>query len=75
MESEIIVAVLGLIGTLSGSFLGAIATSRLTQYRLQQREEKVEKHNNLVERTYILEGKLTECVHDITDLKAFHRPN
>ena len=74
MESEIIVAVLGLIGTLSGSFLGAIATSRLTQYRLQQLEEKVEKHNNLVERTYILEGKLTECVHDITDLKAFHRP-
>ena len=74
MESEIIVAVLGLIGTLSGSFLGAIATSRLTQYRLQQLEEKVEKHNNLVERTYILEGKLTECVHEISDLKAFHRP-
>ena len=75
MESEIIVAVLGLVGTLSGSFLGAVATSRLTQYRLQQLEEKVGKHNNLVERTYILEGKLTECVHDISDLKAFHRPN
>ena len=75
MESEIIVAVLGLIGTLSGSFLGAIATSRLTQYRLQQLEEKVEKHNNLVERTYILEGKMAECTHEISDLKAFHRPN
>ena len=74
MESEIIVAVLGLVGTLSGSFLGAVATSRLTQYRLQQLEEKVGKHNNLVERTYILEGKLTECIHDISDLKAFHRP-
>ena len=74
MESEIIVAVLGLIGTLSGSFLGAVATSRLTQYRLQKLEEKVSLHNNIVERTYILEGKVTECVHDITDLKAFHRP-
>ena len=74
MESEIIVAVLGLIGTLSGSFLGAIATSRLTQYRLQKLEEKVSLHNNLIERTYILEGKVTECLHDITDLKAFHRP-
>ena len=75
MESEIIVAVLGLIGTLSGSFLGAIATSRLTQYRLQKLEEKVSLHNNLIERTYILEGKLAECIHDITDLKAFHRPS
>ena len=74
MESEIIVAVLGLIGTLSGSFLGAIATSRLTQYRLQKLEEKVSLHNNIVERTYILEGKMTECCHDIADLKAFHRP-
>ena len=74
MESEIIVAVLGLIGTLSGSFLGAVATSRLTQYRLQKLEEKVSLHNSIVERTYILEGKVTECVHDITDLKAFHRP-
>ena len=74
MESEIIVAVLGLIGTLSGSFLGAIATSRLTQYRLQKLEEKVSLHNNLVERTYILEGKVTECIHEITDLKAFHPP-
>lgn len=74
MESEIIVAVLGLLGTLSGSFLGAVATSRLTQYRLQQLEKKVGKHNNLVERTYILEGKMAECIHEISDLKAFHRP-
>lgn len=75
MENDVIVALLGLAGTLSGSFLGAVATSRLTQYRLQKLEEKVSLHNSLVERTYILEGKLTECVHDITDLKAFHRPN
>ena len=41
MESEVIVALLGLLGTLSGSFLGAVATSRLTQYRLEKLEEKV----------------------------------
>ena len=74
MESEVIVALLGLLGTLSGSFLGAVATSRLTQYRLEKLEEKVCLHNSVVERTYILEGKVTECIHDITDLKAFHRP-
>ena len=69
MESEIIVAVLGLIGTLSGSFLGAIATSRLTQYRLQKLEEKVSLHNNLIERTFKLEGRMDEAEHDIRDLK------
>ena len=74
MESEVIVALLGLLGTLSGSFLGAVATSRQTQYRLEKLEEKVSLHNSVVERTYILEGKVTECIHDITDLKAFHRP-
>ena len=75
MENDVIVALLGLLGTLGGSFLGAVATSRLTQYRLQKLEEKVSLHNSLVERTYILEGKMAECCHDITDLKAFHRPN
>ena len=70
MTSEIIVALLGLLGTLSGSFLGVLATSKLTQYRLQQLEEKVNRHNNIIERTYILEGKMTEVQHDIRDLKA-----
>lgn len=74
MTSEIIVALLGLVGTLSGSFLGVVAASKLTQYRLQQLEEKVNKHNNLIERTFVLEGKVEECQHDIKDLKAYHKP-
>lgn len=74
MTSEIVVAILGLVGTLAGSFLGAVATAKLTQYRIQQLELKVEKHNNLVERTYKLEGQMRECIHEITDLKAYHHP-
>lgn len=69
MTSEIIVALLGLTGTLTGSFLGVVAAGKLTQYRLQQLEEKVNRHNNLIERTFILEGQMTEVQHDIRDLK------
>ena len=69
MESEIIVAVLGLVGTLSGSFLGAVATSRLTQYRLQQLEEKVGKHNNLVERMVKVEDSAKSAHRRIDDLR------
>ena len=75
MSQEIIVALLGLTGTLAGSFLGVVAAGKLTSYRLQQLEEKVNKHNHLIERTYILEGKMTECQHEIKELKAYHKPN
>ena len=75
MTAEIFVALLGFAGTLVGSLLGVVTAQKLTQYRLSQLEEKVGKHNNLVERTYILEGQIAECCHDIKELKAFHRPN
>ena len=74
MNSEIIVAILGFAGTLAGSLLGVVAASKLTQYRLQQLEEKVNKHNNVIERVFILEGKVTELEHDVKDLKGYHKP-
>lgn len=51
----IIVAALGLVGTLAGSYLANRKSSALIAYRLEQLEGKVSKHNNLVERTYALE--------------------
>ena len=70
MTSEFVVALLGLAGTLAGSFLGVVAASKLTRYRLQQLEEKVNKHNNIIERTYRLEGQMLECQHEIKELKG-----
>ena len=57
MSDAVLVAILGLVGTLAGSFLGVVASSKLTQYRIEQLEKKVEKHNNLVERMYNLEER------------------
>ena len=74
MSEAIIVALLGFAGTLLGSLLGVLAAQKLTQYRLAQLEEKVNKHNNLIERTFKLEGQMQECQHDIKDLKAYHKP-
>ena len=69
MTSEIAVAVLSLLGTLGGSLLGVLASSSPTRYRIEQLEKKVQAHNNLVERTYKLEGRMTEVEHDVRDLK------
>ena len=55
MDSEVIVAVISGVGTLIGSGIGAYASSKLTAYRIEQLEKKVEKHNQVVERTYKLE--------------------
>ena len=69
MTSEIIVAVLGLTGTLAGSFLGIVTASKVTEFRLKALEEKVGKHNQIIERTFILEGQMHEVQHDIKELK------
>lgn len=55
MSEVVIVAIISLAGTLIGTFGGIMASSKLTIYRIEQLEEKVEKHNNLVERVYRLE--------------------
>ena len=67
--SDIIIATLGFAGTLAGSLLGVVTAQKLTQYRLAQLEEKVNRHNNLIERTFRLEGRMDEAEHDIRDIK------
>lgn len=56
---NIIIAVLGLVGTLAGSYLANRKSAALVAYRLEQLEGKVGKHNQVIERTYALE----ESVH------------
>ena len=50
-------------------------TRALIDYRVSELEKKVDKHNSVVERTYKLEGQMTEITHEIVDLKKFHQPN
>ena len=69
MDNTIIVALIGLAGSGLGAFGGVMASARLTQYRLKKLEDKVDRHNSVIERTYRLEGRMTEAEHDIRDLK------
>lgn len=59
MNSDIIVALFALVGTLSGTFGGIITSSKLTAYRIQQLEQKVDKHNNFAERIPIIEERFS----------------
>lgn len=51
-------AALSLVGTLVGAYLANRKSTALIAYRLEELEEKVNKHNNLVERTYKLEQRM-----------------
>ena len=54
----VIVAALSLVGTLVGAYLANRKSTALIAYRLEELEEKGNKHNNLVERTYKLEQRM-----------------
>lgn len=69
MTDVVIVGLLSLGGTLIGTFGGIIASNRLTAWRIEQLEKKVDKHNSLIERTFKLEGRICEVEHDIEDMK------
>lgn len=80
MSDAILVALIGLAGSALGSVLGVLASARLTQYRLEQLEKKVQAHNHLIERTYKLEErtqlqeeKLKVVNHRLNDLEDFHK--
>ena len=80
MSETVLVAILSLVGTLGGSLFGILAANKLIEYRLKQLEEKVNKHNNLIERTFkleekesLLEEKVRVANHRIEDLEKYHK--
>lgn len=76
MTETIIVAVLSLVGTLAGAYFANRKSSALIEYRLKKLEEKVDKHNSVIERTFelekraeVFEEKITVANHRIKDLE------
>lgn len=73
----IITGGMALVGTLAGTFGGILTSTKLTNYRIEQLEKRVEAHNNLVEKVFRLEDndrlfeeKIKVANHRIDDLEA-----
>ncbi len=69
MQTDIIIAALSLVGTLGGSLGGILVSSKLTNYRIEQLEKKVDKHNNFAARMPVLEEQMKVANHRIDDLE------
>lgn len=69
MDASILTAILGFSGTLLGTFAGIITSTKLSNYRIEQLEKKVEKHNSVVERTFRLEEDFRNIQEEISDIR------
>lgn len=72
--STIIMAAVSLVGTCMGSLSGL----KLTSYRIEQLEMKVDKHNNFAERIPVIEEQIKVINHRVLDLEETqneHRNN
>lgn len=66
---ELTDGVLALIGTAIGTFGGIVASAKLTTYRIEQLEKKVDKHNNFAEKIPVIEEQIKVANHRISDLE------
>lgn len=80
MTETLLVALLSLFGTLAGAYLSNRKMTALISYRLEQLENKVNKHNEVIERTYkleeqeaLIEEKIKVANHRIDDLEQYHK--
>ena len=66
LGGALITAVCSLIGV----YVSNRKSAAVMELRLKMLEEKVSKHNQLVERMYKAEGEITELQHDMQDMKG-----
>lgn len=70
LDSTVIVGILSFMGVLIGTFSGIVTSTKLTVYRIEQLEKKVDKHNSIIERTAVLERNQDTMWEKFDDLKA-----
>ena len=72
MSNELIVAALSCIGTIAGSITGILVSNRLSNYRIEQLEKKIDKYANNVdemrERLIIVEQSTKSAHHRLDDV-------
>ncbi len=80
MKIEVIVSLISALGSALGTFAGIMVNSRLTNFRIEQLEKKVDMHNQVIDRVYELEKhdavyaeEMKVANHRISDLEVYHK--
>lgn len=70
--TDIIVALIAFLGTALGTLGGILASSKLTNYRIEQLEKKVDKHNGFAEKMPVIEQRVTSLEKRVKHLEGYH---
>ena len=70
MTPEVLHAVINAISVIVSGLIAAIVSNKLMAYRIEQLEKKVDKHNNIIDRTYHLEAQVEVLENEIDNLKS-----
>lgn len=65
MDGDFVIALISLLGTLTGSLGGILVSSKLTSYRIEQLERKVDKHNSFAERIPVMNEQIKNINHRV----------
>ena len=69
MDTNVVVAMLSLVGTLGGSLGVILVSSKLTNYRLQQLENRGAEHNHFAQRLPVIDEQIKVIIHRLEDLE------
>lgn len=80
MEADVLVSLVSILGSALGTFAGIMLNSRLMDYRIEQLEKKVDKHNQVIDRVYklekrdaVVEEEIKVANHRLSDLEEYHK--
>lgn len=80
MEIAAIVSLISVLGSALGTFAGIMVNSKLVNYRISQLEQKVDKHNQVIDRVYkleqqeaVIDKEIKVANHRINDLEEYHK--
>jgi hypothetical protein len=73
MTEQIIVALLAFLGTALGTVAGIVTSSKLTNYRIEQLEKKVDKHNGFAEKIPVLRAEIEDLKTKVGHLEEYHK--
>ena len=70
MDNTIVVALITFVGSALGTFGGIVTSQKLTQYRIEQLEKKVDEYNNVKTRTTELETWKESVTNELDSIKG-----
>ena len=77
---ELLISLISVLGSALGTFAGIMINSKLINFRIEQLEKKVDKHNKVIDRVYnlekhtaVMDEELKVTNHRLTDLENYHR--